>query len=66
MEKQISEQKSHMVWIDWMKVLGIYFIIVGHIFPVGKEFVYAFSVPLFFLISGFLSHREEDCSVFWQ
>lgn len=66
MEKQISEQKSHMVWIDWMKVLGIYFIIVGHIFPVGKEFVYAFSVPLFFLISSFLSHREEDCSVFWQ
>ena len=58
--------KERYYWIDWMKVIGIYFIIAGHFFPVGNEYIYAFSVPLFFIISGFLGKREDDNALFWK
>lgn len=45
-------------WIDWMKTLGMFFIIWGHLSPeLLKDCIYTFSVPSFFVISGFfLSH----------
>lgn len=44
-------------WLDWMKVIGMFTIILGHLFPNGiVPFVYSFSVPLFFVISGFLTN----------
>lgn len=58
--------KEHLYWIDWMKVLGMYFIIAGHMFSAGNEYLYTFSVPLFFAISGFLCHHENDNRVFWN
>ena len=59
--------ENRKVWIDWMKALGMLLIIWGHCFPVGlTSFVYAFSVPLFFVISGYLSKREESLKVFWK
>lgn len=58
--------KNRIVWLDWMKVIGMYFIIAGHILPVGYEYVYVFSVPLFFVISGFLCKHETDDKVFWN
>ena len=59
-------QKERLYWIDWMKVIGMYFIIAGHIFPLGHEYIYVFSVPLFFVISGYLGHRETSNKLFWQ
>ena len=54
-------------WIDWMKALGMVVIVWGHCFPDGlTPFIYAFSVPLFFLISGYLSRREDNSNVFWS
>lgn len=53
-------------WIDWMKALGIYLIVLGHFFSLGGRFIYVFHVPLFFMISGFLSKREDDRHVFWK
>ncbi len=61
-----SKLSKHIVWVDWMKVIGMYFIIVGHFFPVGNAFVYSFNVPLFFLISGFLCKSDEPSNVFWR
>lgn len=49
-----------------MKVIGMYFIIAGHIFPLGHEYIYVFSVPLFFVISGYLGHRENNDRLFWE
>lgn len=60
-----SIHKEHYYWIDWMKSLGMYSIIAGHFFPKGHEYLYVFSVPLFFITSGFLSKIETDESVFW-
>ena len=53
-------------WIDWMKVLGMLLIIIGHLTPPGYKYVYVFSVPLFFIISGYLTKIEEVSSVFWN
>lgn len=42
-------------WVDWMKVIGMFLIIWGHLFPKHSyDFIYSFNVPLFFCISGFL------------
>lgn len=42
-------------WIDWTKALSMLFIIWGHLSPDKlNDFVYSFSVPSFFLISGYL------------
>ena len=57
---------TRLEWIDWIKTFGIYLIILGHFFSIGEKYVYVFSVPLFFLISGFLCKKEKDNSVFWR
>lgn len=57
---------TRLDWIDWMKTIGIYLIVLGHFFPIGDKYIYAFNVPLFFLISGFLSKKESDNKVFWK
>ena len=53
-------------WIDWMKALGIYLIVLGHFYSIGEKFIYVFHVPLFFVISGFLNKKEADRRVFWR
>lgn len=53
-----------MIWVDWMKVIGMYFIVAGHLFPAGYPYIYVFNVPLFFLISGFLFHNDINMNVF--
>lgn len=47
--------------VDWMKVIGMYVIILGHTFPQGLcAFIYSFSVPLFFFLSEFLNNQEKS------
>lgn len=49
-------------YIDWMKALGMFFIIWGHLNPEYiKDCIYTFSVPSFFVISGFLFKPSD-----WQ
>ena len=62
----VTSCSKRLDWIDWMKALGIYLIVLGHFYSVGGKFIYVFHVPLFFLISGFLTKREEDRRVFWK
>ena len=58
--------QQRLLWIDYMKAIGMYLIVLGHFFPVGHKFIYVFSVPLFFIISGFLSKRESNQKEFWK
>lgn len=50
----MANTKERKNWIDWMKAVGMLTIVWGHCFPEGgvSEFLYAFNVPLFFIISG--------------
>lgn len=61
-----SPSPERFYWIDWMKAIGISLIVYGHFFSLYDIYVYVFSVPLFFLISGFLTKQETDIKVFWK
>lgn len=63
--EQNEQQLKRFVWIDWMKTIGIYFIVLGHFFSLGDVYIYVFNGPLFFLISGFLSKIELSHKEFW-
>jgi fucose 4-O-acetylase-like acetyltransferase len=56
--------RERIQWIDWMKVIGMYFIIAGHLFPKGYTYIYIFNVPIFFIISGFLYKHEKNNILF--
>ena len=53
--------KDRVVWIDWAKTILIYLMVVGHCFPVKwqGQLIYAFHMPAFFIISGFLYHQHD-------
>ena len=53
--------KERIVWIDWAKAILIYLMVVGHCFPVAWEnqLIYAFHMPAFFIISGYLYHPHK-------
>lgn len=57
---------KRLLWIDHMKVIGMFFIIVGHFFPQGYEYIYVFNVPVFFVLSGYLCKPEIDHSYFFK
>lgn len=60
----ISHQR--MEWVDWMKAIGIWLVVLGHFYSVGEHFIYVFHVPLFFAISGFLCKKENNRRIFWK
>lgn len=61
-------------WIDWAKVIAISLVVFGHIpmisgnFP--QKYITNFHMPLFFLISGFLTKKEcfntETMMKYWH
>ena len=55
-------EQSRIAWIDHMKVIGMFFIVLGHFFPGGgiSSFLYAFNVPLFFMASGLLCTKKSS------
>lgn len=57
----IKVETKRLVWVDWAKVILIYLMIVGHLFPIDSfcQLIYAFHMPAFFIISGYL-YREHD------
>lgn len=58
--------KNRIIWIDWLKVFGIFLIIWGHMFPpMITDFIYSFSVPLFFITSGFLHPFNNSTPPGW-
>lgn len=67
MRVESATERPRKVWIDWMKAIGMLIIIWGHCFPEGMSaFIYAFNVPVFFLISGYLTRQESSMRVCWD
>lgn len=60
---------NRIVWVDWIKVIGIYIIVLGH-FPLEnswlKPFIFSFHVPVFFIISGYLYKSCVTLSSSWK
>ncbi len=60
-----KQDNNRLIWIDWAKALGIFFICFGHFIPTGnvlKIFLYSFHVPLFFVVSGINFKPISDLS----
>lgn len=54
-------QKNRIEWIDTAKGIGIILVLLGHAdFEPFSKIIYMFHIPLFFFISGFLFHFNED------
>lgn len=66
--KQIINDMSRIAYIDWVKVVGIWLIVFGHV-PITNayvhQWVFSFHVPLFFFISGFLYRYKDDRDFYW-
>ena len=54
------QQKQRLEWVDYMKVLGMFLIIYGHIYPrlYISQTISAFFVQVFFVLSGFLCTKS--------
>lgn len=65
-DSTLSGQCSRLHWVDFMKMMGMFFIIYGHLFSYGYEYVYAFNVPVFFILAGFLFKEGQSRPVFWR
>lgn len=58
-----ADNKTRIDWIDTLKLIGIFYIYLGHL---GKDagklypFVFSFHVPLFFMISGLFFNIPVD------
>ncbi len=51
--------KERKYWVDYTKTSGIYFVILGHFTlknATAESFIYSFQLPMFFVLSGFLSN----------
>lgn len=63
MDKAITAQPTRLVWLDQLKAISMYFVVLGHsLLKFKKEkvfrFIYSFHMPLFFMISG-LTFRPD-------
>ena len=67
MEKRCAVfDKKRIPWIDWSKVIAIYFVVLGHFVTKSNttniifvHWIYSFHMPFFFFISGYLFRIKE-------
>ena len=71
MKKEVTGTKIN--YIDLARFIGIYAVVLGHFAPfggisndVGRELIYMFHVPLFFIISGMLSKPTPVLKTFYS
>lgn len=57
----LGKKTKRYIWVDWAKALLIYIMVVGHCFPEEhiNRMIYAFHMPAFFIISGYLYHEHS-------
>lgn len=57
--ESLKNKTERKIWIDYVKVLGMVLIVWGHCSPSHlSAFAYAFDVPLFFWVSGYLTKNK--------
>lgn len=54
-------QQKRILWLDQLKAIAFFFVILGHMSISGepKNWIYSFHMPLFFLVSGFTFNLEK-------
>ncbi|MFV0343469.1 MAG: acyltransferase family protein [Anaerocolumna sp.] len=51
------KSKERVLWIDQLRAIGMLFVVLGHV-ALPKNIIYAFHMPLFFMISG-MTHNPR-------
>lgn len=55
--------KERILFLDYARVITAFLVVFGHLYPASSEvrlYLYAFHMPLFFLISGFLHSQRTS------
>ncbi len=68
MENAMLKNSIRLVWLDQLKAISMYMVILGHSLLKFKKyglckFIYSFHMPLFFMISGFTFNPYKYSSV---
>lgn len=61
--KQTNVDVARCYWIDNAKVMGLFFMIIGHmslLSPIPTQIIYSFHMPLFFFLSGLLFKKTKN------
>jgi fucose 4-O-acetylase-like acetyltransferase len=62
-----SPRTERLPWMDAAKTVGIWLVVLGHIHFLSREilcFIYAFHMPLFFFLSGYLEKKRGIITTF--
>lgn len=55
-------------FIDVLKAIGVFFVILGHL-PIEKElysYIFSFQLPIFYFVGGFLYRNSHVTNSFWD
>lgn len=60
--------KKRLAWVDVAKAIAIILMVAGHELPQVslRTWIFSFHMPLFFILSGYTSHRVRDWHDFWK
>ncbi|MEG2606536.1 MAG: acyltransferase family protein [Mucinivorans sp.] len=60
----IKIDTSRYIWLDYVRFIGIFLVVWGHMCAAGTtiNIIYSFHMPLFFVISGYLFSRKKHTS----
>ncbi|HEX7855841.1 MAG TPA: acyltransferase family protein [Sphingobium sp.] len=61
--------KGRVEWVDAAKGVGILFVIAGHIWwqpGLAHRMIYAFHMPLFFILSGYMVKPQANVPLIWR
>jgi fucose 4-O-acetylase-like acetyltransferase len=58
------KKSNHILWIDCAKAIGIFLVVLGHLwyknkYPIINQYIYSFHIPLFFILSGFVFNYNK-------
>lgn len=65
-EAELAVKKTRILWIDYAKLIGIYFVILGHLnlnSVSANVIINSFHMQLFFFLSGVCTKKESVISV---
>ena len=57
-QQEMDSADTRLVWLDQLRAVAMFFVILGHfaISRTGLTLIYAFHMPLFFMVSGMTFH----------
>ena len=64
----MKNNNSKILWVDYAKGIGVFLVIVGHLwysskYPIVNQFIYSFHMPMFFILSGFVYNIYTNISI---